>query len=196
MSPSPLPQTSSWQGEGPTDPPRPSQLFVISEGRLYFCAEGQGARSPQSRMEKQSSGLTPSLPGEAGAALGRHSRHWLGARSSSGRSPFQEEEGEQQRPRGAGLGGKKPRPRNDSGAPSKVCGRPVHSFLLRVSHLSRAVFGCFPENSGSENYQIDHLLSFWFLAKPAEMFPNPRLMPLNNKQTSIRTSKQHLNIFC
>lgn len=71
--------------------------------------ERQGARSSQSRTEKQRGGVTPSLPGEAGAALGRRSLHWPGARSSNGGSSFQEEEGKQQHPRGARLGGKKPR---------------------------------------------------------------------------------------
>lgn len=38
-----------------------------------------------------------------------------------------------------------------------------------VSHLVHgAVFGCFPENQGRKSYQVDHLLSFGFLATSAE----------------------------
>lgn len=53
-----------------------------------------------------------------------------------------------------------------------VCGLWTgRSLVPWVSHLPHcAVFGGFPENWGWESYQVDHLLSFWFLATSTEKF--------------------------
>ena len=141
-------------------------------------------------MEKQSSGLTPSLPGEARVALGRHSLHWLGARSSSGGSPFQGEEGElgwEERSPGLAMT-QEPRPRS-------VDGLFIHSFsgFLTFPVLSLPVS---LRTQGGRTTKLTTCFHFGFLIHLQRRFLNPRLMPLNNKQTSIGTSKQHLNIFC
>ena len=159
--PTPLDIELAGQGTYRSSPPLPA-LCYLGGTIIFLCGEARCQESPEQdgEVEWRSDPLSArrgwGRPGEALPSLA-----W--GPILQWRVPFQEEEGEQQRPRGARLGGKKPWPRNDSGAPSEVCGWPVHSFLPWVSHLSRAVFGCFPENSGSENYQVDHLLSFWFL---------------------------------
>lgn len=46
----------------------------------------------------------------------------------------------------------------------------------------------------SENYQLDHLLSFWFLATPAETFPQPQVdatQQQTDKHQNIETIFEH-----
>ena len=187
LSPSPSPRRLAGRARGLQILPDPPSSCYLGGTIIFLCREARCQESPEQGGEAEqwsdplSAWRGQSRPGEALPSLAWGPiLQWRVPLSGRGR--------------GAGLGGKKPRPRNDSGAPSKVCGWPVHSFLLRVSHLSRAVFACFPENSGRENYQVDHLLSFWFLDTPAETFPQPQAdatQQQTDKHRNIKTTFEH-----
>lgn len=78
--------------------------------------------------------------------------------------------------------------------PRSVDGLFIHSFpgFPTFPVLSLAVS---LRTQGVRTTKLTTCFHFGFLLHLQRHFLNPRLMPLNNKQTSFRTSKQHLNIF-
>lgn len=136
---------------------------------IFLCGEAR-CQEFQSRTEKQRGGRPLLCLERLGPPWGGAPSHWPGARSSSGGSSFQEEEGSSSTQGELSLEERSPWPRNGSGA-SQVCGQPVHSFLPGFPTFPVLSLAVSPEMR--ENYQLDHLLTLGFLLHLKRHFLTP-----------------------